>query len=131
MTETPDLAALAVAVGAAIRAARRAKHLHVTDCARAVGVHRNHWHRWEAGTRPVSLAQLVRVARVLDVSIAELVTPAAQTHSHVDIPTLKATLDAYEKHGGVDLPSHVLPEPYTGPWCGVGDHMTPTPRESR
>lgn len=105
MTKTSEVAALTARVGAAIRAARRAKHLHVTDCARVVGVHRNHWHRWEAGTRPVSLAQLGQVARALDVSIAELVTPAVQT-----------------PHG------HVLPEPYTGPWCGVGDHMTPTPR---
>lgn len=70
-------------------------------------MHRNHWHRWENGTRPISLAQLGQVARALDVSIAELVTPAAQTQSRV------------------------LPEPYTGPWFGIGDDMTINPEESR
>ncbi len=70
------------ALAANIKAARAACGLSQHEAARQAKVSQAHWSMAEGGSRLPTLSCLVKMTRVLDCSVAELVTPN-RGNSHV------------------------------------------------
>jgi transcriptional regulator with XRE-family HTH domain len=67
-----DAAALQAQIGSALRAARWSRGVTQDDLARLLGVDRTTIARYEAGTRPIPAAALVRCTRFLQMTVDEL-----------------------------------------------------------
>ena len=71
MTSRPKEAAASI-IGARIRTAREAVGLSQEEAARAAGLHRTYIGAVERGERNVTVISLLRIARVVGVSVSHL-----------------------------------------------------------
>lgn len=61
-------------LGANVRALRQKRGFTMEECADRAHLHGRHWQKVEAGEVNATLATMSRIAEVLDVSVAELLT---------------------------------------------------------
>lgn len=86
-----------------IREWRLQRGLLVNELAQLIGVERTHLTRMETGSRPVALEWLDRIARHLDVTVADLLNSTQNPYALSEQE--KALIDTIRSGGGQMLPA--------------------------